>query len=253
MPVLRQKNRPLVVAHRGASGYAPENTMSSFDLAIKMKSDMIELDVHPTLDGKLVVIHDDTVDRTTNGHGSVSKMSWNDLKNLNAAARFPDAEQESIPLFSDVLSRYADQIPLMVEVKHGSSIYPGVEKLVVKEIIEQNAADKVELISFDMQALLNLRKISNSFDLGYIFIGNMAWYADICKGVVKALHGAWEFLSRSQVRHAEHEGFATFAWTVNSETEIRRCISLGVNGIVGNYPDRIRSMLEQKRSLMIGK
>lgn len=243
MVTLRRAGRPLVVAHRGASGYAPENTFAAFDLAKEMGADMIEMDIHLTSDRKLVVIHDDMVDRTTNGHGSVSTMSLRQIMELNAAAKYPDRDPEPVPTLSDVLAKYSGAIDLMVEVKHGSSIYSGIEKEVVREIMEQKATEYVELISFDAEALRNIRRESRKVKIGFIFVGNMASFADIYQGQVDALHGSWDFVSREQVKYARQKGFFTFLWTANTEEDILRCISYKPDGIVGNFPDRVKRLL----------
>jgi glycerophosphoryl diester phosphodiesterase len=245
MVTLRRSDRPIIVAHRGASGYAPENTYAAFDLAVKMGADMIEMDIHPTSDGRLVVIHDDTVDRTTNGHGKVSEMPYEQIRELNAAARYIDRDPEQVPLFSDVLSKYAGIIDLMVEVKHGSSIYAGVEKEVVNQVTAQKAFDYVEIISFDGEALKRIRKEASQIKLGIIFVGNMISFADNYQGQVEALHGSWDFVSREQINYARQRNFFTFLWTANTEEEISICSSYEPDGIVTNFPDRAKQILER--------
>ncbi|MDG6902055.1 MAG: glycerophosphodiester phosphodiesterase [Nitrososphaerota archaeon] len=228
----------IVVAHRGASGYMPENTFASFDRAVELGADMMELDVHPSKDGHLVVIHDDTVDRTTDGHGSVSSLTLDEIRALNAAAKFPGNMQQRVPTLAEVLDRYAARIPIAVEVKHGSSVYPGIERKVVDELERQSATDRVELISFDLDCLRKLRTESKRVKTGFIFVGNMASSAELVRGDVDALHGRWDFLAPSQIERARGLGFPTYAWTVNTVEEIRNAMRLGPDGIVSNFPDR---------------
>jgi glycerophosphoryl diester phosphodiesterase len=248
MVTLRRSDRPLVVAHRGASGYAPENTYAAFNLAVKMGADMIEMDIHPTSDGKLVVIHDDKVDRTTDGHGKVSEIPYRQIKELNAAAKFPDRDPEPVPLFSDVLSKYSGTIDIMVEVKHGSSIYPGVEKEVVKQVSDQGATDRVEIISFDAEALKRIREESSQIKLGIVFVGNMISFADMYQGRVEALHGSWDFVSKGQINYAKQKNFYTFLWTPNTEDEISTCLSYEPDGIVSNFPDKVKRLENTKKA-----
>ena len=243
---LARAGRPLVVAHRGASGHMPENTFGSFDLAVKMGADMIELDVHPCKDGDLMVMHDDTVDRTTNGSGRVAEKSMAELKGLDAAAKSSMGRPEPIPTFAEVLDRYSKRIPLMVEVKHGSSVYPGVEERVARELRAHGAEDRVELISFDLDCLMKLRRESTSLKTGFIFIGNMASFADILKEDVDALHGMWNFVPREHVDYARSLGRAAFVWTVNTPDEIHQALNLGVDGIVSNFPDRVLESLRDR-------
>jgi glycerophosphoryl diester phosphodiesterase len=221
----------------------PENTFSSFDLAVRMGADMIELDVHQTKDERLVVIHDDTVDRTTDGTGRISTMTFLELEHLNAAAKSKTQMHEPIPPFSGILERYSNRIPLMVEVKHGSSVYPGIEQRVIETLKLHKALDEVELISFDIECLQNLRKASSMAKLGFIFIGNLASFADLLGDEVDAFHGMHNFILRSQIDHVRSMGRPSFVWTVNSEEEIRDAIRLGPDGIVSNYPDRVLNAL----------
>lgn len=238
MVQLTKKDGIVVVAHRGASGYAPENTIASFDRAVSMGADMVELDVHPTRDDHLVVMHDETVDRTTGAHGRISSMSLEEIRGLNAAAEFPGGLHERVPTLSEVLERYADRTTLTIEVKHGSSVYPGVEHNVIEELKAHDAIDKVELISFDFDCLKNIRRESPHIKTGFIFVGNMASSADLVGGSVDALHGRWDFATASQVGHARALGYPCYLWTVNTEDEIRRAVGLAPDGIVSNFPDR---------------
>ncbi|MDG6901649.1 MAG: glycerophosphodiester phosphodiesterase [Nitrososphaerota archaeon] len=236
---MSRADRTLVVAHRGASGHMPENTFASFDLAVKMGADMIELDVHPCRDGDLVVMHDEAVDRTTNGSGRISEKSLAELGMLDAAAKSSLGRPERVPTFAEVLERYPRKIPLMVEVKHGSSIYPGIERRVVRELRKHDAEDRVELISFDLDCLRRLRREAPSLKTGFIFIGNMAVFAGLLKGDADALHGMWNFVTKEHVDYARSVGRPAFVWTVNSPEDLASALKLGADGIVSNFPDRV--------------
>ena len=229
----------MVVAHRGASGTMPENTFASFDRAVEMGADMIELDVHPTRDGHLVVMHDDTVDRTTEGHGRISSMTLEEINGLNAAARFPGRRREPVPSFSDVLRKYSEKVAMMVEVKHGSSVYPGIERQVVKELVTHDALHRVELISFDLDCLRNLRREAPGVKTGFIFIGNMATSADMLGREVDALHGMWNFVTGRQIEYAKGRGYPCYVWTMNTMEDIREAMGMAPDGLVSNFPDRV--------------
>jgi glycerophosphoryl diester phosphodiesterase len=241
---LAKKDGPLVIGHRGASGYMPENTMASFDLAVKMGADMIELDIHPTKDGHLVVLHDETVDRTTDGSGRISSISLEQSQKLNAAAKFGNDMVERIPTLAEALEKYSRLMPIMVEVKHGSSIYPGIERKVVKELELFDAVSRVELISFDLECLRNIRRESTQVKIGFIFEGNMATFANLVGKSVDALHGMWTYVTRAHVDYARRMGYSTHVWTVDSEEEINEARKLGADGIVSNYPDRVLRAIE---------
>lgn len=238
----RQEN-PIVVAHRGSSGLAPENTFAAFDVAVNQGADMIELDVHPCKDGDLVVMHDEKVDRTTDGTGRISELSLAEMMKLNAAAKSSTGGFEHVPTFDEVLERYPKRIPLMVEVKHGSSVYPGIEGRVVKALKEKDAEGLVELISFDLDCLVRLKRESPSVKAGFIFIGNMASFGDMVQGEVDALHGMWNFVTKDQVDHARGLGLPSYVWTANSPADIHDCLALRTDGIVSNFPGRVREAL----------
>lgn len=246
MVVLTNPSRPLVIGHRGASGHMPENTLASFERALKMGADMIELDVHPCKDGDLVVMHDETVDRTTDGSGRISEMSLDEIRSLDAAAKSQLGAREPVPTFAEVLERLPDQTPLAVEVKHGSSVYPGVEKRVIQELREHGAEGRVELMSFDLECLKNLKTADSALTTGFIFTGNMAAFADLLKAEVDALHGRWNFLTKEQIDHTRELGLSSFVWTVDSPAEIGRALELGADGVVTNFPDRVLDLIEKR-------
>src|SRR3712207_1869075 len=122
---------PYVIGHRGAAGYAPENTMVSFERALALRADAIELDVHPTKDGSLVVIHDPTLDRTTSGHGPVVEHTLAEIRALDAGSWFhPSFKDERVPTLDEVLDWARRRTPVVIEIKQGPVFYPGVEELV---------------------------------------------------------------------------------------------------------------------------
>jgi glycerophosphoryl diester phosphodiesterase len=203
---------------------------------------MIELDVHQTLDRHLVVIHDETVDRTTDGTGRISSLTLEEVMGLNAAARYPGMT-EAVPTFSEVLKRYSKKVPLSIEVKHGSSVYPGIEGAVVEELKENDALQEVELISFDLDCLRRLRNASREVKLGFIFIGNISVFTEMVGTEVDAMHAAWNFLTRDGVRYASGKGLATYAWTVNTERDAAAALRLETDGLVTNYPDMVISLV----------
>jgi glycerophosphoryl diester phosphodiesterase len=126
------------VAHRGGAGHAPENTMSAFHNAFEMKADYLELDVHVSKDGELVVIHDPTVDRTTNGTGYVKDLTLEELKNLDAGSSFaPEFAGEKIPTLSEVLDEFRGKIGILIEIK-APLLYPDIEEKIADELIKRN-------------------------------------------------------------------------------------------------------------------
>lgn len=211
---------------------------------------MIELDVHPCREGNLVVMHDEKVDRTTNGAGRISEKSLSELGKLDAAAKSSLGSFQPIPTFAEVLERYPGRIQLMVEVKHGSSVYPGIEERVIRELRKQGAEGLVELISFDLDCLQRLKRESPSAKLGLIFVGNMASFGELVGRQVDALHGMWNFVTRAQVEHARSLGFPTYLWTANSAADISDCLDAEPDGVVSNFPGRVVEAIRGRKAAL---
>ena len=165
------------VAHRGASGHAPENTIAAYDLAVKMKADYFEVDVQRSKDGHLVIMHDTTVDRTTDGSGSVKDLTLAQLKQLDAGSWFSSAfAGEKIPTLEEVLDRYRGKgIKILIELKN-PSLYPGIEQQVVEALTKRNLdkrKDKVIVQSFDLESVQRFHQL-----LPTVPIGVLASYGD---------------------------------------------------------------------------
>ena len=229
----------LVFGHRGAMGYAPENTIPSFRLAVEMGVDGVELDVHMTRDGEVVVIHDFTVDRTTNGNGYVRDLTLEQVKRLDAGAKFGGKWRGvSVPTLEEVFREFGRRIKYKIEIKRGSDYYPGIERKVV-ELIRRYGVD-AQVISFDYDALSNVRAIDRDIEVGIIFIGRISWFIDIAKKLnAQWLHPSQDLIDERGVELAHRLGFRVGAWTVNDEERARYLMSIGVDDITGNYPDRI--------------
>jgi glycerophosphoryl diester phosphodiesterase len=149
--LLRAQGSPVLrVGHRGAKGHAPENTFASFDLAVQMGVHAVETDVHLSKDGEIVIIHDHTVDRTTNGHGFVKDLTVEELRRLDAGAWF-DARfaGERIPTLAELLAWAHDRVSLAIEIKNGPIYYPGIAGKVIRLLREHDMIDQAILISFD--------------------------------------------------------------------------------------------------------
>src|SRR5699024_7462523 len=137
-PTMKQQQKMVNIAHRGASGHAPENTIAAFDKAFEMKADYIEIDVQMTHDGELIVIHDTTVDRTTDGTGAVSDFTFEEIQQLDAGSWFSEEfAGEQIPTFEEILDTYRGKIGLLIELK-SPELYPGIEEKVADALKERN-------------------------------------------------------------------------------------------------------------------
>lgn len=143
------------VAHRGATGYAPENTIAGFDLAVDMKADYIEIDVQRSKDGELVLIHDTTVDRTTDGTGKVGELTFEQLRSLDAGSwKGEQFAGEQIPTFAEILDRYRGKVGILIELK-APELYPGIEEEVASVVKERNLDkpqnEKIIIQSFNFE------------------------------------------------------------------------------------------------------
>ena len=224
----------LRIGHRGAMGYAPENTLLSFQKALDLHVDMIELDVYVCLSGDLVVIHDDKVDRTTNGKGYVMQKTLSELRSLDAG------QGEKIPLLQEVLDLIDRKTKVNIELKGTGTAKP------VHDMIEHYVTtrgwshDDFLVSSFHHYELMTFKKINPHISLGALFIGIPIGYAAFAEQMgVQAINPCVEFIDKMLVDDAHKRGMQVYVWTVNDPDEIQRVKELGVDGIFSNFPDRI--------------
>jgi len=224
---------PDVIAHRGASAYAPEHTFAAYDLALEQGATMLELDVRVTLDGELVVLHDTTLLRTALQPGHVAQMSCADLAALDAPLR---------PLTLDaVLERYGRRARLLVELKDPA---PAWERGVADAFLRHGLAERVVVQSFDAAALRRLRAAAPWLSVaplrrrapGTRVLRGIAAYA----GAVGVWHG---LVDQEFVLRARGCGLAVRAWTVNDPRDMHRLLALGVDGVITDRPDVLRDAI----------
>ena len=241
--------RPLVVGHRGAAGRAPENTIASFERALADGADALECDIHLTQDGRLAIIHDEMLERTTNGRGSVAGYTLADLKTLDAGVwRGAAFAGERIPTFEEVLELAKGRARVVVEIKSGPLPYPGIEAALVEAIgrVCGRAGDKPEVlaISFDHRAIRNLRELAPGLTTGLLYVARPADAAALARSAdAQVLMPQYTLVSPDDVRAAHDAGLGIFAWTVNDPAAIAHLARIGVDGITSDYPDRVRATL----------
>jgi glycerophosphoryl diester phosphodiesterase len=246
--------QPLIVAHRGASRVAPANTLSAFLKAAELGADGVELDVHLSADGVPVVIHDDTVDATTDGSGWVADMSVAQLKQLDAGSWFDRAfAGERIPTLEEVFQAVGDRLLVNVELKSSPSGRRGLERAVVALVERYGLAERVWLSSFSLAALRRARRLAPHMRLGLLY----------GPGMPRALQRLWlRLVGRYAAYHPEHglvdaplvawarrRGSQVHAWTVNDPSEMRRLVGLGVDGIITDLPDVLQGILGERPRL----
>ena len=219
--------RPCVIAHRGASGYEYENSMAAFRRAIMLDADGVELDVHASRDGRLVVHHDPTLP----GLGPISGL---DLAAIRAA-RLPNGEP--VPLLGDVLDLVGDG-DVWVEVK---ALDPAWDLALLATLDHGPAPHRYAVHSFDHRLVARLGQLRPGLRRGVLLSAYLVDPVSAMRAVgATTLWQEWHFVDEELVRTVHAAGLAVVAWTVNELADLRRLAQLGVDGLCGNYPDRIR-------------
>lgn len=244
-----------VVAHRGASGHAPELTFAAFSKAIEMGADSIEVDVHQSADGKIVIIHDQTLDRTTNGTGLIASKTYKELQRLDAGSWFDDSfAGERIPLFSEFIESVKGKVEIIVEVKHGSQIYPGIEKN-LRSILQSYDMTHDAVVSSSRVTILNTFKtIAPGLRLGKVLTSKEFWRSLFQSNSfvhkqkllehIKEIYPHLSFINSNFMDWAVPLGFDVIPWTINKERKIRAMIDRGVHGVITDFPDIARRVVK---------
>jgi len=245
---LLSKGRPLVVGHRGAMGHFPENTMLSFRKAVELGADWIELDVHLSRDGRLVVIHDELLDRTTDGRGPVGSRTFEELRKLDAgASRGPEYAGERIPSLEEVLVwAHAAGTFVDIEIKSGPIVYPGIERAVVKALADAGMRERAIVISFDHHAVRRVREADDDVATGVLYAGRPVDAVAMARAAeADALLPHWAYVREEDIRSAHEAGLVVAPW-VTSEPEIARSLfRMGIDGIGTNHPDVLLPVAEE--------
>ena len=234
--------RPLVWAHRGGSGCAPENTLASFKYAVESGADGVELDVQMTKDKKIVVIHDETVNRTGEGKGWVKDYTFDELRRINFNKKFPEYGVCRIPLLSEVFELlYPTRLTVNVELKTGIIFYEGLEEKVVELVREMDMKDRVLYSSFNHYSLEKLRALDPDAYLGFLYADGHIGMPAYCKAHGgNALHPAlYNIQYPGFMKEAAENGLDVNVWTVNERSHIEMCAKAGVNAIISDYPGRV--------------
>ena len=226
------------IAHRGASAYAPENTVAAFDEAIRLGAVAVEFDVRLTADGIPVVLHDETVDRTTNGHGRVNELTRLELIRMDAGSwKNPRFAGTRIPTLTEALAAIDDMAVPILELKQAIS-----PEILAEALSEFGVLDRAIILSFDAATLLAQRRVMPHLRIGLLserWARNLPELCTRLKADILAMDTGIVSLERvGQARHAELD---VWAYTVNDAGTIAGCAAMGVRGIITDYPDLIRS------------
>jgi glycerophosphoryl diester phosphodiesterase len=242
MSTTSEATPPLVIAHRGASARAPENTIAAFELALELGADAIALEVHLSRDGHPVVIHDFSLERTTDGTGPVGDRTVRELKRLDAggwlARRF---RGQRIQTLLEVLERFRDRARFWIELAGGSDLYPGLEEKVVSAIEIYEVVERSLLQSFDVTALLRIRALAPDLRLGALVDHPPLDPAVFVPGLVQAICPSAHLLSEGDAARIRQGGLGCYVWTVNEPAQMDRLVTWGVSGIVTDQPEVLRA------------
>ena len=222
------------IGHRGAKGHLAENTLASFQKAIDLGVDGIELDVHLSRDGAIIVIHDETVDRTTNGKGAVVSHSLDTLKTYRIDHQF------ELPTLNEVFDLVNRKCLINVELKAGETAKPVVD-LIEKYVLEKGWQYTDFLISsFDWIALEKVRALHDEIPLGVLTSTDLNLAIQFAK-ILKAetVHPYFHLLTAENVEAMQNENLKVFAWTINEFEDLQRIKSFGVDGIITDFPERL--------------
>ncbi len=236
---------PLIFAHRGARADAPENTLPAFQRALDLGVDGIELDVQRCASGELVVIHDFSVDKTTNGTGTVSEMTLVGLRVLDAGRHFSDEFAATrIPTLDEVLELVDGRCTLNVEIKSRNFRDIDEAEPLVELLARHSLWESVIVSSFNLLALLKVRSLAPQARIGYLFHEQLPDFlrAALLSPIfdIQALHPHHTLVQEEGMAWANEHNLAVNTWTVNEAEEAARLATLGVNAIITDVPDKIK-------------
>ena len=224
----------LKIGHRGAKGYEPENTLVSFQKALDLQVDGIELDVHLSADGEIIVIHDETIDRTTNGKGFVNRLSLQELK------AFLIDEKHEIPTLEEVFDLVNQKCFINIELKsHDTTdkVVTLIEKYVNKKSWKY---DHFLISSFDWIALQQVSLLNDKIGIGVLTETDLDLALAFAKTIqAKSIHPYFHLITKESSALIQAQGFQVFPWTINELEDIQKIKTYNVNGIITDFPDRI--------------
>ena len=229
-----------IQAHRGASAYAPENTLPAFKLAVEMGADGIECDIHLSRDGKFVVCHDDTVNRTSNGTGRICDKSLNEIKALDFGAKFdPKFAGTAAPTLEEMLDVVKVMKVINIEIKrfeHEMGLDASLN-LFYSILGKYGVLPKTIVSSFDKIALKRLKQLHKDVYTCLLYNRMKSPAATAQKLGCSAIHPHYAYLSKRTVNSAHARGLKVNCWTVDEPSDLARMIAVGCDGIITNKPD----------------
>lgn len=258
------ETKPLNVAHRGASGHAPEHTLAAYELGEQMKGDYIEVDLQMTKDGHLIAMHDETVDRTTDGTGLVKEMTLEEIKELDAGSwfneRYPEYAKEEyeglqVPTLEEVFEKFGRGANYYIETK-SPEVYPGMEEKLL-EILDEykltgvnGRSSHVIIQSFSSESLVKLHELNPNIPLvQLLWYSSPASISDLELEAIKqyaiGVGPNFKRIDQGYVENVRENGLQIHPYTINEKEEIRKALEWGVTGLFTNFPDRFNEVLKE--------
>jgi glycerophosphoryl diester phosphodiesterase len=237
--------KPWTIAHRGASGHAPENTMAAFERAVQLGALFIETDLHLTRDARFVAIHDSTLDRTTNGHGAVNEFTLKELREFDAGLWFDrQFSGQRIPTLEEILDFSSKHdVVFYLEIKYDSAW--GMHHALAAALNTSGNSARSVVISFDPSTLLSLRRLDASLMLGLLAENAKPDLPQIAlDSGARQICPRFDLLTPQLVAESHRRDLQVVTWTVNDREKMRAAIGLGVDGIMTDVPDRLQAVLE---------
>ena len=232
-----------VIAHRGASGYRPENTLAAYELALVQGADMIEIDLHRTRDGAIVITHDESL-AGLGGRGEIADTDCADVRALDAG------DGERVPLLDEVLDRFGPRIPFNLELKRGrDGPYPGLERAALDAVLARGLLEQTLFSSFSDRVLETLRGLSSQARIAVLVSPEAPQrWRERARSVGAEAVNFWAGLASAEAVDTAHsDGRLVNVYTVDDPDQLRVLCERGVDGIFTNYPDRLRTLLDSPR------
>ncbi|OZB91765.1 glycerophosphodiester phosphodiesterase [Paenibacillus sp. XY044] len=233
-------------AHRGASAVCPENTIAAFARSLELGATGIETDVQLSRDGRLILIHDETLSRTTNGSGWVQDHDLEELRKLDAGSWFhPDFAEERLPLLEELLELVQNTGTVInIELKNTKVPYAGLEEKVIDMVRRYNMSERIVISSFNHYSLLLCKQLAPEIRTGILYMEGLYEPWEYARSVqADALHAYHFAVLPEFVVGAKAAGKVYHPWTVNEEKEMQRLIDAGAAGIITDYPDKLAALL----------
>jgi glycerophosphoryl diester phosphodiesterase len=246
---MKMGSRTRVIAHRGFSGNAPENTLAAIRQAISVGADMVEVDVTVTADGHVILLHDETLDRTTNGKGPPFESSLDDIKKLDAGSWFdPRYEGETVPTLVETLETVKGLILINIEIK-AEAVEFGVVRKVAGQIVTQGMLDQVVVSSFSPDALRQMKATNPAIITASLFNKELHIGRDPLEILREVDSQAFNISSKrltvAMVERCHRQMIPVAVYTVNEPEEMRRVMGMGVDAIFTDYPDQMLEIVAE--------